>query len=344
MPYRNHLTDELANTWLQLAIDNIRSEYPHFAWIVAHSPDDYAYHRDLHPTFFGSFDWHSSVEMYWVAARLMRMFPGLPAEREAIEVINELLTPEHIARETAFCARNPGFERPYGWGWLLKLQDELESSDRPEVVAWSEALRPLADQLVSQFIAWLPKLTYAQRIGMHGNTAFGLWLSLPHARRHAPELHRLISYRARDWFRDDVAYPFRYEPSGADFLSAGLTEAVLMRHVMNEDTFPLWIEGFLPPGSVWLTPAIVSDPTDGQIAHLHGLNLSRAWALGELATVLPHRYDELKAMRDAHIGASIDMVAGSDYMVEHWVAAYALLVLTEPEGAYTETSMVGTAL
>ncbi len=343
MPYRNYLTAELADTWLRLAIDNIRLEYPHMAWIVAHSPDDYAFHRELHPAFFGSFDWHSSVEMYWVAARLMRMFPGLPAEREAVEVISSLLTPDHIDREVAFCRKNPGFERPYGWGWLLKLQHELDSTDRPEAQAWSSALRPLADQLVEQFMAWLPKLTYAQRIGMHANTAFGLWLSLPYARQHAPELHELFVSRARDWFRDDVAYPFRYEPSGADFLSPGLTEAVLMRHVLSEETYPLWIEGFLPLESVWLTPATVSDPSDGQIAHLHGLNLSRAWALGELAAVLPHRYDGLKAMRDAHIGASIDAVVGSDYMIEHWVAAYALLMFTEPAGTFVEPSPVASA-
>ena len=115
------LTHETANTWLKLAIDNIQMEYPHFAWIVADSPDDYALHKDLHPTFFGSFDWHSCVEMYWVAARIMRLYPGLPAEDEARSVIGSLLTAENIAQETAFCQKRPGFERPYGWGWLHKL-------------------------------------------------------------------------------------------------------------------------------------------------------------------------------------------------------------------------------
>ena len=326
------LTPETAETWLKLALDNIRLEYPHFAWIVATTPGDYALHREKHPTFFGSFDWHSCVEMYWVAARLLRLFPGLPSEREAIELIDELLTGENIAIETAFCAANPGFERPYGWGWLLKLQHELDISSRPEARQWSTALRPLSEQLVQQYTEWLPKLTYAQRMGMHGNTAFALTLSLPYARREAPALADLMATRSRDWFSDDVNYPFAYEPSGADFLSAGLVEAVLMRYVMDEETYRLWIEGFLPePGPAFLTPAIVSDPTDGQIAHLHGLNLSRAWALGELAAVLPDRRESLLAMREAHIEVSIDVVAGSNYMVEHWVVAYALLLFTEPE-------------
>lgn len=329
MQSQSQLTPETANTWLELAISNIQLEFPHFAWIVADSPDDYAMHRELHPTFFGSFDWHSCVEMYWVAARLMRLHPGLPAEENAKTVIGELLAAENIAQETAFCQKHTGFERPYGWGWLLKLQHELNIWKSDEGREWAKTLLPLSKQLEQQYLDWLPKMTYPQRIGMHMNTAFALTMSLPYAEG---ELRELISTRARDWFKDDVAYPLAYEPSGADFLSAGLTEAVLMRYVMNPETFPLWIEGYLPAaGPNWLTPAIVSDPTDGQIAHLHGLNLSRAWALGELAAVLPDRREELMAIREAHIEASIDAVAGSHYMVEHWVVAYALLLITEPE-------------
>lgn len=322
------LTRETANTWLQLAIDNIQLEYPHFAWIVADSADDYALHKELHPTFFGSFDWHSCVEMYWVAARIMRLFPGLAAEDAARAVIDSLLTTENIAQETAFCQKRQGFERPYGWGWLHKLQHELDVWEDDQSQAWADVLRPLSLQLEQQYLDWLPKMTYPQRLGMHANSAFALTLSLPYAEG---ELRDLIDEKARDWFKDDVAYPFTYEPSGADFLSGGLTEAVLMSKVMNPETFPVWIEGFLPEaGSTWLTPATVSDESDGQIAHLHGLNLSRAWAFGELAAVLPDRREELIAMRTAHIEASIDVVAGSHYMVEHWVVAYALLLMTEP--------------
>lgn len=329
MPDSSHsLTLETANSWLQLAIDNIQLEYPHFAWIVADSAEDYALHRELHPTFFGSFDWHSCVEMYWVAARIMRLHPGLPAEDEARSVIDSLLTADNIAIETDFCQNRPGFERPYGWGWLHRLQHELDLWADDQGRAWAEALRPLSHQLEQQYLDWLPKMTYPQRLGMHANSAFALTLSLPYAQG---EFRDLIDAKARDWFKDDVAYPFAYEPSGADFLSGGLTEAVLMSKVMNPETFPVWIEGFLPAaGSTWLTPAIVSDESDGQIAHLHGLNLSRAWALGELAAVLPDWRDELIAMREAHIEASIGVVAGSHYMVEHWVVAYALLLMTEP--------------
>ncbi len=325
------LTPETAETWLQLAIGNIQREFPHFACFVADSNEDYALHRELHPTFFGSFDWHSCVEMYWVATRLMRLYPGLPSESEARGMIDSLLTAENIARETAFCQKRPGFERPYGWGWLLKLQVELDQQDDEQARRWASNLLSLSKQLASQLLEWLPKLTYPQRFGMHPNTAFAINLSLPYAQRHGDELCALIASRAADWFKDDVSYPFAYEPSGADFLSGGLTEAVLMSKVLNEKTFALWIERFLPTaGPAWLTPAAVSDESDGQIAHLHGLNLSRAWALGELADVLPGRREELLEMRAAHIAVSIDVVTGGHYMIEHWLVAYALLLATEP--------------
>lgn len=325
------LTPEIAETWLQLAIGNIQLEFPHFACFVADSSEDYALHRELHPTFFGSFDWHSCAEMYWVATRLMRLYPGLPSESEARGMIDTLLTAENIVRETAFCRKHPGFERPYGWGWLLKLQAELDLQDDEQVHRWASSLLPLSKQLASQLLEWLPKLTYPQRLGMHPNSAFAMNLSLPYTQQHSDELYGLIAARAADWFKDDVAYPFAYEPSGADFLSGGLTEAVLMSKVMDEETYPLWIERILPTaGAVWLPPAEVSDESDGQIAHLHGLNLSRAWALGELADVLPDRREELLEMRAAHIAVSIDAVAGGGYMLEHWLVAYALLLATEP--------------
>lgn len=328
------LTPAIANAWLTQAVENIGQEYPHLPWIVADSAADYVLHRESHPTFFGSLDWHSCVEMYWVAARIMRLFPGLPVEDSAVAIIDELLTPEHIARESTFIAEHPGFERPYGWGWLLQLQHELGRGMSPEARRWSETLRPLSQQIVNNFAQWLPKLTYAQRIGMHTNTAFALTMSWPEVSSNHPELSALFSDRARFWFLDDVHYPFGYEPSGADFLSAGLCEAVLMQRVLAPEEFDTWIERFLPtPGSHWLVPAIVSDESDGQLAHLHGLNLSRSWALGELAAVVPTRREELLKIRAAHIDASIGVVTGSHYMVSHWVAAYALLLATEPENA-----------
>lgn len=326
----DRLTPELAHNWLELALKNIQQEYPFTGLLYAQGPDDLRPHRQDHPTFFGSLDWHSCVEMYWVAVRLMRMYPGLIGEAHAIAVIDELLTEENIAAELAFCQKRASFERPYGWGWLHKLQAELDLWDADHAKRWSEILSPLSDWFRERYAEWLPKLTYPQRIGMHTNTAFALWLSLPHITERDPHLQALVMERAAEWFGQDIAYPFAYEPSGADFLSAGLCEAVLMRWLFSPEAFQAWITGFLPQGGDWLTPATVSDMSDGQLAHLHGLNLSRAWALGELAAVLPERADELRSMREAHIAASIDAVSGTHYMVEHWLVAYALLLYTEP--------------
>lgn len=182
----------------------------------------------------------------------------------------------------------------------------------------------------------MPKMTYPQRIGMHSNTAFGLLRSWDALEEHRPDVLDLARERATAWFANDTDYPARYEPSGADFLSAGLCEAVLMSRVLPPAEFPDWLTKFLPgmeraqPAELF-TPAVVTDPTDGQIAHLHGLNLSRGWAFLELARCLPEddaRRPVLEtAMRD-HSAASLGQVTGSDYSVEHWLSAYATLMLS----------------
>lgn len=322
-----------ANDWLTLAVDNILLEYPHMPWIMASSPESYRLHRNAHPTFFGSFDWHSCVEMYWVAAVILRRHPDAESAPRAIEVIDSLLTPENIATETTFIQLNPGFERPYGWGWLLTFLAELDASDDPRAAVWSATLTPLADAIMDNLAAWLPRMTYPQRIGMHANTAFGLYLSWDALAARRPDLLETVRNRARQWFGHDIDYPFHYEPSGADFLSAGLCEAVLMQRVLGPDAFSGWLDDFFPTlvaqkPDVLFNPATVSDASDGQIAHLHGLNMSRAWAFSTLATAFPEgdpRAIACLAAARHHADAALPIVAGSDYMVEHWLVAYALL-------------------
>lgn len=335
---RQQLLREQADAWVTLSVENILREYPHMPWIMAEDASSYRLHRESHPAFFGSFDWHSCVEMYWAAARLMRLFPGLPHEAEARRTFDALLTEANIADETAFF-RHPGhggFERPYGWGWLLALWHELGMWDDADAARWHGTLRPLAETIMDRFEGWLPKMTYPQRIGMHANTAFGLSLAWDAVEAHRPGLLGLFRERAMGWFAGDTDYPARYEPSGADFLSAGLCEAELMSRVLPEGGFPGWLEGFLPglaasePAALF-TPATVSDASDGQIAHLHGLNLSRAWAFTRLAKALPAgdaRIPALERAADVHAAASMEQVNGSHYMVEHWLSVYAVLLLT----------------
>ncbi|HET8524424.1 MAG TPA: DUF2891 domain-containing protein, partial [Thermomicrobiales bacterium] len=253
-----------------------------------------------------------------------------------------LLTPEHIATEVAFFSdpNHRSIERPYGWGWLLTLQEELLDWDDPDAARWADALQPLADLLAGNLAAWLPKLTYPQRTGVHPNTAFALSRSYSFAQRQADQgdghLLHAIKTAARRWFLDDVDYPAQYEPSGVDFLSPALTEAELMSHMLAWDEFSQWIDRFLPgiaeeQPSPLFQPAVVSDVTDGQIAHLHGLNLSRAWAFTAIVARLPSgdgRIKPLLAAAERHMQASLPAVAGQGYMAEHWLAAYATLLLS----------------
>jgi hypothetical protein len=338
LDHRHALLGDLAGAYIETAITNAVQEYPHMAWIVATGPESYRTHRELHPAFYGSFDWHSCVEMHWTAVRLLRLFPGLEIEDYARQTLSALLTAEHIAQEADFI-RNPGhrsFERPYGWGWLLMLWQELEIWDDPDGRFWATTIAPLAHLIMDRFEEWLPKMTYPQRIGMHANTAFGLSLAWSAVEAHRPELMDTFRSTAMEWFGGDVDYPAHYEPSGADFLSAALCEAELMSRVLPDEEFPGWLDAFLPglerssPVQLF-TPAIVTDATDGQIAHLHGLNLSRAWAFIRLAQALPEgdpRAEPLLAAAGRHADASLGQVVGGDYMTEHWLAAYATLLLS----------------
>ncbi|GAB4079731.1 DUF2891 family protein [Modestobacter muralis] len=313
---------ELAAT----ALRTVQVEFPNGLRVDYAAPGDAPHRpRDRHPAFYGSYDWHSAVEMHWVLARLLRVAPAQVAAAEIRAVFDEHWTPAAIAAEVAFAASSPGWERPYGWAWALTLHEELASwSDDgdPDALRWAAALQPLADHFLGAYARWLPAATYPVRYGLHPNSAFGLLRALPAARRAGVD--GLLTDAARRWFGADTAAPLRWEPSGSDFLSPALTEAVLMTAVLP-DPAP-WLAGFLPDG-VALTPAGVGDAADGQTAHLHGLNLSRAWCLRRLADALPGDRSRLLASAAEHAAAALPFVSGSHYTVEHWLVAYALLYL-----------------
>ena len=342
-PHRTALLRERAAGYLQVALANITREYPNMPYFIASGPGPYPTHREMHPAFYGSFDWHSCVEMHWVVARLLRRVPEIIPAATARAALDQLLTEENIAAEVRFFSdgNHQTLERPYGWGWLLTLHHELATWDDPDGQRWTETLAPLADLLAANLTTWLPRLTYPQRTGMHPNTAFALSLSYDEATRRAGQgdgaLLGAIQTAATCSFLDDSDYPAHYEPSGADFLSPALVEAELMARIIDPGAFPTWLERFLPgvasaqPASLF-QPVTISDATDGQIAHLEGLNLSRAWAFTALAGRLPptdRRTAPLLAAAERHAAASLPHVAGSHYMVEHWLAAYATLLLTE---------------
>ena len=333
---RRATLEQRAGTYARVAIANVQREYPvHLAYLVT-GPGPLPLPRERHPAFYGSFDWHSCVHMHWSLVRLARMFPDLPTMNETRRVLDRHLTREAIEREAAYLAEHRSFERPYGWAWGLMLAAEIDGWDERDARRWTEGLRPLTDVIRGLMREWLAKATYPLRTGLHGNSAFALSLALRYARGRDGQLEAAIDDAARRWFGADRDYPAAWEPSGSDFLSPALAEAELMRGVLGDAAYLAWLDPFLPglargePRSLF-TPAVVADPRDGQMAHLHGLNLSRAWCMRRIAEALPSgdpRHGLLERAIAAHADASLGAVAGSDYAAEHWLVSFALLLLT----------------
>ncbi|HEX8578431.1 MAG TPA: DUF2891 domain-containing protein [Allosphingosinicella sp.] len=324
------LTPETAARFAEIALGHVTREYPHKLDHVMAGAEDVRGPRELHPIFFGSFDWHSCVHGWWLLLRLRRLFPDMAPAARIDALAAELLTAENVAVELAYLAKpsSAGFERPYGWAWLLALHREAQ---RHRDAGWAATLEPLARAFADRFHAFLPKLTYAIRTGTHFNTAFALILALEWAEENDAELAALIGKRTRGWFAGDRGYQ-GWEPGGDEFLSGGLCEALLMRRLLGPTEFASWLEAFLPDAAVGeprslFTPAFVSDRSDGKIAHLDGLNLSRAWCWRGIAGAVEPALAELfRRTADEHLGASLPHVAG-DYMGEHWLATFALLAL-----------------
>jgi Protein of unknown function (DUF2891) len=329
------LTVSQASHFAALALKGIGKEYPHKLDHIIRDAADVKNPRTLHPAFYGCFDWHSSVHGHWMLVRLLKLHPHLPEAAAIRAALRDNLTREKLAAEAEY-VKQPGrgsFERTYGWTWLLKLAEELHGWEDADGKVWSENLAPLAAAFEARYLEFLPKQTYPIRTGVHPNTAFGLAFALDYARTAKREaLEKLIVQRARDWFENDANYPAAWEPGGADFLSAALMEADLMRRVLPAEEFRAWFRRFLPelPPSL-LTPAVVSDRSDMQIVHLDGLNLSRAACFWIIARALPE-HDPLRATLTAaaerHAAASLPHVASGDYAGEHWLASFAVWMLS----------------
>jgi hypothetical protein len=330
----------VASTYAESIITSIQQEYPNQMQHTMTGPDDRPTPREAHPAFYGCFDWHSSVEMHWALIRLLRLTPDAFDKTKAMTVLDAHLPPAALTQEAAYLRSRPRFERPYGWGWALTFAHELTLWEAEPGIRWLEAARPLADVITESFLTWLPKATYPIRVGMHSNSAFGLARSVPWANYLAKQgndrLLTAITRSAIQWYGMDKDFPAHYEPSGSDFLSPALTEVDLMSLVLERDEFLKWLDAFLPelssgePRSLF-EPAFVSDASDGQLAHLHGLNLYRAFVCRQLHAILPAddpRRPHLGSGIEAHTQASLGAVTGSDYMVEHWLAAYAMLYLS----------------
>ena len=331
------LTPELTARLASIALGHVTREYPHKVDHVMDGPADVYTPRSMHPVFYGSFDWHSCVHTYWLLARLRRLGPAMPHASTITNLFDQQLTPENVHTELAYIQRRSatGFERPYGWAWLLMLAAELHRDPGAPAQRWSATLKPLSDALVERLQTYFAKLTYPIRAGVHSNTAFALALAAEYAQSlDDRNLRANLQARAEAWFGTDRDAP-GWEPSGDDFLSPTLVEAEAMRRLLPAVPFRRWFTAFLPslaasrPAPLFV-PAQISDRHDGKIAHLDGLNLSRAWCWRSLAAALTPNDAARPLMLSAaeiHYSASIQALT-EDYMGEHWLASFALLALS----------------
>jgi hypothetical protein len=323
----------------RLALACVHKEYPNKIAHVLSGDADVRPPRELTPAFFGCYDWHSSVHGHWLLARLARALPEAPFAAAARDALGRSLTPNNVAAEVRYL-EGPGrtsFERPYGLAWLLQLGAELREWEDPDARAWGTALQPLERAAVARLRAWLPKLTRPIRIGEHSQTAFAFGLVLDASRTAGDrETEALVASRSRDFYLADRDCPLAYEPSGEDFLSPCLAEADLMRRLLPAAEFGPWLGRFLPrlPADGrddWLEPGVVTDPTDPKLAHLDGLNLSRAWMLQGIAAGLPKadaRRRSLQGAAEKHARAGLAHVTGEHYEGGHWLGTFAVYLTT----------------
>lgn len=342
--------EKAAERFAALALACVHKEYPNKISHVLNSDADVAPPRKLTPAFCGCYDWHSSVHGHWLLVRLLRTFPAARFATAARDALKQSLTAANLKQEANYL-RGEGrasFERPYGLAWLLQLCAEIREWDDPQAREISANLRPLEEAAVDRLKTWLPKLSHPVRIGEHDQTAFSLGLMLDYARTAGnEEFAKLARESARKFFLADKNCPLAYEPSGEDFLSPSLGEADVMRRVLPQSEFAKWLKEFMPQipemprsnasparteaGTNWLAVAVSPDPSDPKLAHLDGLNLSRAWMLEGILSALPSddpRRPALQLTADAHRRAGLAAVTGEHYEGGHWLGSFAVYLTT----------------
>jgi hypothetical protein len=328
------LTLQGASHFAALPLKCMQREFPYKTGIAFPDSTLAVKPKYYHPAFYGCFDWHSSVHGHWMLVRLLKLFPSMPEAGEIRQKLEENLSAENIRAEMKIFATkdNKSFERTYGWAWLLQLQNELEKWDDPFARQLRDNVAPLAQQLSTMFIEYLPKMQYPVRIGEHSNLAFALRLALDYAEQVKDEaLRKIITETAMRFYKKDVNYPISWEPGGNDFLSPALEEADLMWRIMPDTAYQRWLVKFLPAiarKDFDLATGQVRDRSDGKLVHLDGLNLSRAWDLYGIARHFPANRAQLYKVANRHLTEALPNVANGEYMGDHWLASFAVYALT----------------
>lgn len=321
-----------ANRLAKLPLHCMDTEYPNKLNQTIGGASDLQSPKQLHPAFYGCFDWHSAVHGHWSLVSLLKQFPDLDNKEMIIEKLRTNMSSANIIAEVAYFhgAHNKSYERTYGWAWLLKLAEELHTWDDPIARELETNLQPLTDLLVQKYIEFLPKLNYPIRVGEHTNTAFGLTFAYDYAVTvEQEELKQIIEKRAKDFYLNDVNCPISWEPSGFDFLSPCLEEAAIMKRILSKEAFTNWINTFLPQlldKSFDIETGKVSDRKDGKLVHLDGVNFSRAWSLNIIADGIPE-LDHLRNIANKHINYSLPSIVDNNYEGGHWLGSFAIYAL-----------------
>jgi len=323
-----------ANKLIELPLHCVTTEYPNKLGQTIGGDTDLQPPRELHPTFYGCFDWHSAVHGYWSMVTLLKEFPELEKAEEVRSILKQNITKGNIEKEVAYFQKelNKSYERTYGWAWLLKLAEAIHIWEDPLAAQLEANLQPLTTLIAEKYIEFLPKLVYPIRVGEHTNTAFGLTFAYDYAETlEDTALKTAIESRAKDFYLKDKNCPLHWEPSGYDFLSPCLEEIDIMRRILPETDFKNWLSDFMPTMTnkdFQLAPGKVSDRTDGKLVHLDGLNFSRAWVLYGLANQYPE-FKHLQNVANEHVAYSYPNLVGDSYEGGHWLGSFAIYALME---------------
>lgn len=326
---------EEANKLVELPLGCIETEYPNKLGQTLENPEAIGEPHELHPAFYGCFDWHSSVHAHWSLVSLLKQFPKIEKKEAIMEALEKTLSPENIQGEMEYFQRpeSGSFERTYGWAWLLKLSEELLTWEDPLGQEFYNNLKPLTDLIVKNYMEFLPKLNYPIRVGEHTNTAFGLVLAYDYAKAtNNEEFLEVIKKTAQDFYVKDDNCPVSWEPGGYDFLSPCLSEIDIMRRVLPKNAFSLWMDDFMPQlknQDFEMEVGEVSDRSDGKLVHLDGLNFSRAWIFYGLANQYPDQFGHLKGVANEHVAYSFPNLVGDSYEGGHWLGTFAIYALQE---------------
>ncbi len=329
------LDEKIASSFVALSLKCTEQEFPNKPGDILTKDKSPRTPQEMTPSFFGCFDWHSAVHGHWAMVKALKLFPNLPDKPAIMEILRKHLNKEKIEGEISYFNEktNYSFERPYGWGWLLRLQRELLTWNEPEAKEFAAALKPLADIITERTIAYLSNLSEPMREGMHGNTAFSLIHIYDYAEISGnDELKNKIIYSAKKFYQKDTSCPANYEPSGEDFVSPCLAEAALMKRVLNESVFKSWFKNFLPSLNSYIVPTEVKDKKDARIGHLIGLDFQRAWSAAEIKRAFSPTSEEYKILdtiKENHCYAGYNDMFDSGYGGAHWLASFAIYFYSE---------------